>query len=88
MCQLSLFQTLSQILFENAFDQVPSHSQECGHGLDGGDAAQLYNKPIEGFQRPALGPGKVNGLPKHPPTSPTVLLMPMKDDFLRLASDG
>ena len=86
-CELSLFQPPSQIFLENAFHQIPSNPEKSGHSLDGGDATQLHDKAIEGFQAPALGFGKMNGLPEHPLTAPTGLFMSMKDNLLRPSSD-
>jgi len=88
LTEFSSLQTAAQIFLEDPFDQVPSYPQEGGHGLDGGDRAQLDHETLEGPQRATFGFGQINGFPQDTTTAPTVLFMPVKNDLLRPLSDG
>jgi hypothetical protein len=88
LTEFSSLQAAAQIFLENPFDQIPSHPQEEGHGLDGGDGAQLDHKTLEGSQRATFGFGQIDGFPQDMMTAPTVLFMPVKNHLLRPLSNG
>jgi hypothetical protein len=87
-CELSFFETPTQVLFENAFNHIPSYSKESGHSFNGSDSAQLNDETLEGSQAAAFAVGKVNGLPQHSHATSAVLFMSMENDLLRFPSNG